>query len=89
MVLGSGPEPRHRAGGFLCGSDYFWGQKLASKTEMIVSALEKSVFLVEMIVSKTDIIASWIPIIESGPEMIVCRPSITGCIQKCAPSCRK
>jgi len=27
MVLGSGPEPRHRAGGFLYGSDYFWRQE--------------------------------------------------------------
>jgi len=51
---------------------------LVSKVELIVSSLEKSVFVADTIVPITNIIASWIPTIESGPEMIVCEPSLTG-----------
>ena len=52
-------------------------EKFVREAEMIVSVLERSIFAAEMIVSITDITGTWMPIIESGPEMIVCEPSIS------------
>jgi hypothetical protein len=53
-------------------------QKPVSKVELSVSSLEKSISAAEMNVPTTDRIASWMPIIESGPEMVVCEASIAG-----------
>jgi len=53
-------------------------QKPVSKVELSVSSLEKSISVTEMNVPTTDRIASWMPIIESGPEMVVCEASIAG-----------
>jgi len=47
---------------------------LVGNAKLIVSAWEKSISVVEMIVSTTDKTASWIWIIKSGPATILYGP---------------